>query len=69
MRVAGYKLNGYNATYEKCDLDIWTGKNAQKKRVLEMTDIDSGITYIFETDDVLGVRKNKPKTSAWRSEK
>lgn len=50
MRIAGYKLNGYNATYEKCVLDIKPGINADNKRVLEVTDILSGITYLFETD-------------------
>ena len=52
MRIAGYKLNGYNATYEKCVLDITSGVNANNKRVLEVTDILSGITYLFETDEI-----------------
>ena len=62
MRIAGYKLNGYNATYEKCVLDIKPGINADNKRVLEVTDLLSGITYLFETDEILsGKKKHKYK--------
>ena len=57
MKVAGYKLNGYNATYEKCVLDVRPGINADNKRVLEVTDIFSGITYLFETDEILSSNK------------
>ena len=69
MRVAGYKLNGYNATYEPCELDIRTGKNSRKNRVLEMTDVDSGITYIFETEERVKCNRQQPKVGVWRSEK
>ena len=48
MRVQGYKLNGYNATYERTLLDVKEGRNADKKCVLEVTDLQSGVTYIFE---------------------
>ena len=60
MIVEGYKLNGYNATYEKTILDVRTGYNGSKRRVLEVTDPLSGITYSFEVDKVL---KSGRKTS------
>ena len=48
MIVAGYKLNGYNATYERAYFDVREGVNASKNRVLEVTDHDSGITFVLE---------------------
>lgn len=59
MRIAGYKLNGYNATYEKCVLDVVSGVNANNKRVLEVTDLFSGITYLFETEEILSSKKRR----------
>lgn len=57
MKIGGYKLNGYDATYEKCVLDIKPGINADNKHVLEVTDLLSGITYLFETDEILSDKK------------
>ena len=51
MIVGGYKLNSYNATYEKTSFDVRKGTNADNNSVLEITDINSGITFIFEHDD------------------
>lgn len=48
MIVGGYKLKGYDATYEKTTFDVRQGVNAENNCVLEVTDISSGITYIFE---------------------
>ena len=60
MRIEGYKLNGYNATYEKTYFDVKHGKSAAKNRVLEVTDINSGITFMFELQDDIGyVRRRK----------
>lgn len=69
MRIQGYKLNGYNATYERAQFDIRPGYNAEKNRVLEITDIDSGITFIFETEERFKKDRPQIKTSVWRSEK
>ena len=60
MRIQGYKLNGYNATYEKTDLDVWVGYNGNKNCVLEVTDSQSGITYSFEINEVLKKRIKTP---------
>lgn len=51
MIVGGYKLNSYNATYEKTSFDVRKGLNADKNCVLEVTDINSGLTFIFEDKD------------------
>lgn len=50
MRVPGYKLKGYDATYEQAMFDVRYGINAEKNRVLEVTEINSGITFIFEAE-------------------
>jgi hypothetical protein len=61
MRVAGYKLNGYDATYEKTYFDVREGKNAEKNRVLEVTDINSGVTFIFEPKTDSGYVRQRRK--------
>lgn len=48
MIVGGYKLNGYNATYERTSFDVRQGLNAEENCILEVTEINSGITYILE---------------------
>lgn len=69
MRVKGFKIRGYDAKYERANFDIVHGYNAENNRVLEVTDIDSGITFIFETEERYKIERTKPKTSCWRSEK
>ena len=59
MIVGGYKLNGYNATYEKTSFDVREGTNASKNRVLEVTDVNSGITFFVEFQDKR--RKRDPR--------
>ena len=49
MRVTGYKLRGYDATYDKTLFDIQS-KEDDKSRVLEITDINSGVTFIIPMD-------------------
>ena len=49
MRVGGYKLRGYDATYEKCYFDVRTNLT-DKSCVLEVFDENSGITFILELD-------------------
>lgn len=59
MIVRGYKLNGYNATYERTNFEVNEGYNASKNRVLEVTDINSGVTFFIEFQD--RQRKRDPK--------
>lgn len=68
MRVEGYRLNGYNATYEKTLFEVRGGYNGTKGRVLEVTDIDSGMTFVFETEEDV-FRPKRPKTRVWRDRK
>lgn len=49
MTVGGYKLRGYDATYEKCFFDVRTNLT-DKSCVLEILDNNSGITFILELD-------------------
>lgn len=61
MRVGGYKLRGYDATYEKCFFDVRTNFN-DKSCVLEVLDENSGITFILELEkDSKIVRQFHPK--------
>ena len=46
MRVEGYRLNSYDATYEKALFDVIKHKHSGEC-VLEVTELLSGITFIF----------------------
>ena len=46
MKVNGYKLNGYNATYEKTLFNV-----VQSGDMLEVTDINSGVTFLLELQE------------------
>lgn len=61
MRVAGYRLKGYDATYEKTTFNV-SQKQTGKSRVLEVLDESSGVTFIFELEDDRSRRKHKPKS-------
>lgn len=69
MFYDGYRLNGYNATYDKTRFDIRIGRNGEKNRVLEITDINSGMTFIVEADMEIRFNRRRPQTGTWRSEK
>lgn len=49
----GYKINGYNATYEKTTFNVRTRYEDKKMVIREVTEINSGITFIYE------VKKNE----------
>ena len=55
MLCTGYKLNGYNATYRKATFEV-----KEKNRVLEITEPDSGITFIVDMNE------EKPKKNRHR---
>lgn len=44
----GYKANGYNATYEKTTFIIRTRHEDRHIIVKEITEINTGITFIYE---------------------
>lgn len=57
MKVDGYKLNGYDATYESTIFSVTETGN-----MLEITDTTSGITFVLNNLD-------KPRSAirAWKS--
>lgn len=65
MKLEGYKLNGYDATYNKAVFEVAERGTTSKNRVLEITELESGITFLLELDSASG--KNR-RTSKWRKE-
>lgn len=49
----GYKLNGYDATYEKTTFSVRKRYEDRHKVINEVTELNSGITFIYE------VKKNE----------
>lgn len=59
MRVAGYKLSAYDATYKRAYFDVQEGRNSSGNRVLEVRDDDSGITFVLEFEEQ--TRRHDPR--------
>lgn len=53
MKASGYKLNGYDATYEKALFDVRNKSNGHN-HILEITELNSGITFLVETENNIG---------------
>ena len=62
MRYRGYKLNGYNATYTQAVFEV----REQQNGVLEVTDIEGGITFLVDFGSVC--ENPKRRTSKWRKD-
>lgn len=58
----GYKINGYNATYEKATFNVRTRYEDKKMVIREVTEINSGITFIYEVKKEYK-HERKPKKS------
>ena len=58
----GYKLNNYDATYEKTTFLIRTRYENKKKVIREVTELNSGITFIYEVKKEYK-HERKPKKS------
>ena len=58
----GYKINGYNATYEKTTFSVRTRYEDKKMVIREVTEINSGITFIYEVKKEYK-HERKPKKS------
>lgn len=43
----GYRLNGYNATFEKTSIEERIRHEDDSEQVIEVTDLNSGITLIY----------------------
>lgn len=63
MLCRGYKLSGYDATYRKATFSIVE----RKEGVLEITDTESGTTFILDLDDLPEPPKKKPR--GWKSQR
>ena len=50
MKVPGYKLRGYDATYEKTTFNAKLHTH-DKSCVLEVEDVNSGLTFILDFGD------------------
>ena len=60
MTIAeGYKLNGYDATYEKATFSEYTRYEDKRKIIREVTELNSGITFIYEVKK--GYKKERRK--------
>ena len=63
MRFEGYKISGYDATYRKALFNVVEKGN--KNRVLEVTDLESGTTFLIDFDS--GSVPNR-RTSGWHKD-
>lgn len=59
MICKGYKISGYDATYRKATFKIVECS----ERVLEITDIDGGTTFVLDLDDI---HEQPRRTSKWK---
>lgn len=65
MTIAeGYKLNGYDATYEKATFSECTRYEDKRKIIREVTELNSGITFIYEVKK--GYKKHERKSNKSR---
>ena len=60
MICEGYKLNGYDATYRKTCFNVIE----REGRVLEITDTESGHTFIVDLSESENRQKNRLRS--WR---
>ena len=51
MKAWGYKLRGYDATYDKASFDVRVRYEDDESCVLEILEINSGITFIVELEN------------------
>lgn len=58
MKVEGYKISGYDATYRKALFNV----TERSESVLEITDLDSGTTLLVDFDSI---SEQNRRTSVW----
>lgn len=59
MITEGYKLNSYDAVYEKTTFLVRTRHESRRKIIKEVTELNSGITFIYEVKK--GYKKERRK--------
>jgi hypothetical protein len=79
MRAEGYKVNGYDAAYCKTMFSVTIRGNGGESCVLEVTDIEAGVTFIVPLDEDTKTReiiyeqqvkkhgKAHTRTRAWKN--
>lgn len=60
----GYRLNGYDATYERATFSVATRYEDEHKIICEVTELNSGITFIYE--EKKGYKKHERKSKKSR---
>ena len=63
MKIEGYKLNGYDATYRKTLFNV--NERGAEGRVLEISDVESGETFLL---DLNSTGEDAHKIRSWRKE-
>ena len=63
MKIEGYKLNGYDATYRKAVFNV--NERGNENRVLEITEVNSGTTFLL---DLESAKLPKSQIRSWRSQ-
>lgn len=65
MLCGGYKLSGYDATYRKTTFNVIE----RNENVLEVTETQSGVTFILDFEDVQvrESKKRKDRKGVWRN--
>lgn len=61
MKCEGYKISGYDATYRKALFNVCERGN----RVLEVTDVDSGTTFLLDLNDA---ERGENSIKSWRKD-
>ena len=63
MKIEGYKLNGYDATYRKALFNV--NERGVEGRVLEISDVESGETFLL---DLNSTGEDAHRIRSWRKE-
>ena len=61
MKCGGYKYSQYDATYRKAMFSV----NERGNRVLEVTDVDSGTTFLLDLNDA---ERGENSIKSWRKD-
>ena len=63
MKLEGYKISGYDATYRKAVFDVNERGATPESRVLEIAELDSGTTFLI---DFNSASEQEQRTGVWR---
>ena len=63
MKLEGYKISGYDATYRKALFNVNERGATPESRVLEITELESGTTFLIDFDNA---NEQERRTGVWR---